>query len=194
MALASKSPVSVARARRRLWSAPISPARWFWLVVALLLAGGIVYLYISAVTTQSFAGPFTDPLRSFGIVAFALVLVTASYSLRRRFARSLPGKVQAWLWMHTWLGCAAIIIALLHENFTHILRNYCQNASCLTEAYGGTSALLALGFLVISGIVGRLLDRWQARLIAGDASTNGAGIVQAIEESLLEQEYTIERL
>lgn len=194
MALTSKIQAPVPAGGRRLWRAPVSPTRWFWLIVALLLAGSIIYLYISAVRTQAFPGPFNDPLRSFGIVAFVLVLVTAGYSLRRRFARSLPGKVQAWLWMHTWLGCAALLIALLHENFTHILRDYCQNASCLTEAYGGTSALLALFFLVISGIIGRLLDRWQARTIAGDASTNGAGIIQAIEESLLEQEYTIERL
>src|SRR3954470_23070341 len=160
MALASKSPPSspLARSSRRIWNAPASPARWVWLAIALLLAGAIVYLYISAVTTQSFPGPFNEPLRSFGIIAFTLVLATATYSLRRRFARNLPGKVQAWLWMHTWLGCTAIIIALLHENFTHILRNYCQNASCLTEAYWGTSALLALFFLVISGLVGRLLD------------------------------------
>lgn len=196
MALATQSPASPPQARtsRRIWHAPASPARWLWLAVALLLSGGIILLYIVALTTQPFPGPFNDPLRSFGIVAFALVLYTASYSLRRRFARSLPGKVQNWLWMHTWLGCAAILIALLHENFTHILHDACQNAGCLTNAYGGTGALLALFVLVLSGIAGRLLDRHQARSIARDAASNGAGIVQAIEERLLEQEYTIERL
>jgi hypothetical protein len=196
MALATQSSASPPQARtsRRFWHAPSSPARWLWLAVALLLCGGIILLYIVALTTQPFPGPFNDPLRSFGIVAFALVLCTASYSLRRRFARSLPGKVQNWLWMHTWLGGATILIALLHENFTHILHNACQNAGCLTNAYGGTSALLALFVLVLSGVAGRLLDRRQARSIARDASSNGAGIVQAIEERLLEQEYTIERL
>src|SRR5579885_227796 len=196
MALATQSPASPppARTSRRIWHAPSSPARWLWLAVALLLCGGIILLYIVALTMQPFPGPFNDPLRSFGIVAFALVLCTASYSLRRRFARSLPGKVQNWLWMHTWLGGAAILIALLHENFTHILHDACQNAGCLTNAYGGTSALLELFVLVLSGVAGRLLDRWQARSIARDASSNGAGIVQAIEERLLEQEYTIERL
>ncbi len=179
---------------RRIWRAPVSPTRLLWLGIALVFCAAIVLLYVFALATQPFPGPFNEPLRSFGIVAFALVLVTASYSLRRRFARNLPGKVQAWLWMHTWLGCAAILIALLHENFAHILHDYCQNASCLTNAYGGTSALLALFILVLSGIAGRLLDRWQARLIARDASSNGAGIAQAIEERALEQEYRIERL
>lgn len=196
MAFATRPPASPQpmRTPRRIWNAPVSPARWFWLIVALLLTGCIVLLYIFALITQPFPGPFNDPLRSFGIVAFALVLGTASYSLRRRFARQLPGKVQAWLWMHTWLGCAAILVALMHENFTHILRDYCQNASCLTSAYGGTSALIALIVLVLSGIAGRLLDGWQARGIAREASTNGAGIVQALEERMLELEYTIERL
>jgi len=48
--------------------------------------------------------------------------------------------------------------------------------------------------LVLSGIIGRLLDVWQAHGIARDASTNGIGIVQAIEERILELEYTVERL
>lgn len=196
MALTSKSATSPrsAGSARRIWQAPASPTRLLWLAGTLALSLGIVLLYIFALITQPFPGPFSDPLRSFGIVAFVLVLLTASYSLRRRFARNLPGKAQAWLWMHTWLGCATILIALLHENFTHILRDYCQNASCLTSSYGGTSALLALGVLVLSGITGRLLDKWQAHLIARDASSNGAGILQAVEERLLEQEYRIERL
>jgi hypothetical protein len=196
MSLVSKPAISSrpSSTPRRIWQAPLSPTRLLWLGIALLICVCIVLLYVFALATQPFPGPFNEPLRSFGIVAFTLVLVTASYSLRRRFARNLPGKVQAWLWMHTWLGCTAIVIALLHENFTHILRDYCQNASCLTNAYGGTSALLALFVLVLSGIVGRLLDRWQARLIARDANSNGAGIARAVEERSLEQEYRIERL
>jgi hypothetical protein len=196
MALETRSAASHHRpdAQRRTWRAPASRARLLWLIIALLISGGIMLLYLFALTTQTFPGPLSDPLRSFGIIAFALVLATASYSLRRRFARNLPGKAQDWLWMHTWLGCAAILIALLHENFAHVLRDYCQNASCLTNAYGGTGALLALFALVLSGIAGRLIDRWQARRIARDASSNGAGIVRGIEERLLEQEYRIERL
>ncbi len=151
-------------------------------------------MYLYALRTQPFPGPFNDPLRFFGIVAFVLVLLTASYSLRRRFARGLPGKVQDWLWMHTWVGIIAILIALLHENFTHITHDYCQNFTCFTNAYAGTSALLALIFLVVSGVIGRLLDVWQARVIAQDASANGVGIVRALEERILELEYVVERL
>lgn len=194
MALVTQSPPRRARPSQRAWRAPTSPACWLWLGGALALSGGALLLYASALVTQTSPGPFNDPLRSLGIAASALVLAVASYTLRRRFARGLPGKAQNWLWMHTWLGCAALPIALLHENFTHILHNLCPNAGCLTGAYGGTGALFALLLLVLSGIAGRLLDTWQARRIARDASTNGAGIARALEERLQEQEYTIERL
>ncbi len=179
---------------RRIWNTPASGARWLWLALSLLLYALIFALYLVAIKTQAFPGPFNEPLLGFGIIAFLLVLSTAAYSLRRRFARSLPGKAQAWLWMHTWVGIAALLIALLHENFTHILNNYCQNFSCFTNAYWGTTALLALAILVLTGIVGRLLDTWQAHNIARDASTNGVGIARAIEERILELEYEVERL
>jgi hypothetical protein len=159
-----------------------------------LLYGSVLAVYLIAIKTQPFAGPFNDPLRSFGIIALVLVLVTATYSLRRRFVRGLPGMARDWLWMHIWIGITAVLIALLHENFERIFHDYCQNASCFTEAYGGTSALFALILLVASGIIGRLLDVWQAHIIAGDASTNGVGIVQAIQQRILELEYTVERL
>ena len=186
--------ISQKGASGRIWRTPTSSAWWSWLLLSLLLYAGIFAWYLIAIKTQPFPGPFNDPLRSFGILAFALVLGTASYSLRRRFIRGLPGKAQAWLWMHTWLGLTAVLIALLHENFTHITHDYCQNMTCFTNAYWGTSALFALIFLVVSGIAGRLLDTWQARIIARDASTNGVGIARAIEERMLELEYTIERL
>jgi hypothetical protein len=191
MALATKPSLPT---QRRIWKAPITNAWWIWLVVSLLLYGSVYALYLVAIKTQQFPGPFNDPLRSFGILSFLLVLSTAAYSLRRRFARGLPGMARDWLWMHTWIGIIALLIAFLHENYTHILHDYCQNASCLTQSYCGTSALFALLFLVLSGIFGRLLDTWQARVIARDASMNGVGIARALEEQIQELEYTVERL
>jgi cytochrome b561 len=179
---------------RRIWKAPTSGARWLWLSFSLLLYLLLFALYLVAIKTQAFPGPLIQPLLSFGSVAFLLVLATGAYSLRRRFARGLPGKAQDWLWMHTWVGIAALLIALLHENFTHVLNNYCQNLNCFSNAYWGTAALLALAVLVLTGVIGRLLDRWQAHTIARDASANGVGIARAIEEHILELEYEIERL
>src|SRR6266851_270283 len=195
MVLATKpSTTAEQRPMRRLWKAPISKYFWLWLGISIVLYVGIYAWYLYALKTEPFAGPFTDPLRLFGIIAFLMVLGVAAYSLRRRFVRGLPGMARNWLWMHTWIGITAVLIALLHENYAHILNNYCQNASCFTQSYWGTSALLALIFLVLSGIIGRLLDTWQAHIIARDASMNGVGIARALEESILELEYTVERL
>jgi uncharacterized membrane protein len=195
MSIATKPSIQQAhRPQRRIWSVPISRARWLWLLPCILLYAGIYAWYLYAIKTQPFPGPFNDPLRLFGIIAFSMVLATAAYSLRRRFVRGLPGKAQDWLWMHIWVGITAVLIALLHENYIHILHDYCQNLRCFTQADAGTSALFALILLVVSGIAGRLLDMWQTRIISHDASTNGVGIVQTIEERILELEYTIERL
>ncbi len=64
----------------------------------------------------------------------------------------------------------------------------------LTEADAGMPALIALFLLVLTGIIGRLLDLWQAHEIAAEANSNGVGIPQAVEERLLELQLTVERL
>jgi hypothetical protein len=192
MSLATKSSLPT-RTQGRIWRVPISKARWYWLGASIILYVAILAWYLLASRTQQ-PDPIQDPFRLFGIIAFVLVLSTAAYALRRRFARGLPGKVQDWLWMHTWIGIITILIVLLHENFIGITNNFCQNLTCLTDAKWGLSALFALLFLVVSGIVGRLLDIWQTHIIAADASTNGVGIPRALEERILELEYVVERL
>jgi hypothetical protein len=158
-----------------------------------LLYVALLLWYYHTLHVQKYPSPFTDPLRLFGIISFGLVFATASYSLRRRFVRVLPGKVQHWLWMHTWLGIAAILIAFLHENYDHITYDYCQNLSCLTHTYWATGALFSLILLVVSGIAGRLLDFWQTKVIAREASSNGVGIERSLEERLRALEYIVER-
>lgn len=129
-----------------------------------------------------------------GPAAYLLVVVGAAYSLRMRFIRNLPGKAQSWLWMHTWIGMCALLIAGLHENFRFVLSGFCFDLSCITGNYLGMLALYSLIFIVSSGITGRLLDRWQAHVIAREANTNGVGIAGAVRSRLLELEYVIERL
>jgi hypothetical protein len=179
---------------RRIWHAPTSIVRWYWLGGSFLFYIGLLAWYFYAIKTQQFPGPLNDPLRLFGITASVLVLSTAAYSLRRRFTRGLPGKVQAWLWMHTWVGIITILIVFLHENFQFITHDFCTYAGCLTDTYWAGGALFSLIFLVVSGVTGRLLDIWQTRVIAKDASTNGVGIVRALQERILELEYVVERL
>ncbi len=182
------------RSLRRIWRAPASKAKWFWLAGSVLFYGAIYAWFYMSVKAQGGADPNNDPFRLFGITAYVLVLGTAAYSLRRRFARGLPGKVQSWLWMHTWIGIITILIAFLHENYVFVANGFVQRLTDLTDMYWAGGALFALIFLVISGVTGRLLDLWQTRLIAHEASTNGVGIVRALEERILELEYTVERL
>jgi hypothetical protein len=181
--------------QRRIWKAPTSNFKWYWLALSAVVFIAIVLWYIYTVKTQQFPDPSVDPLRFFGIISFGLVLITSSYSLRRRFMRGLPGKVQSWLWMHTWLGVITILIAILHENFAHITHDFFpEGLATFTDLYCALAALYGLLFLVVSGITGRLLDIWQTRIIAHEASSNGVGIVRSVEERMLELEYTIERL
>jgi hypothetical protein len=194
MALTTKQPqLSQQPTLRRLWKAPTSAARWYWLIGSILLYIGITVWYIYTLKTQKYPGPINDPLRLFGIIAYIIVLMTAIYSLRRRFIHDLPGRVQDWLWMHIWFGIASILIVFMHENYAYITHDYCPGLGCLTTEYFAASALFALIFLVVSGITGRLLDIWQTRVIAREASSNGVGIVRTLEERLLELEYSIER-
>lgn len=193
MALATKPP-SQGRTIQRIWKTPGSKINWIMLVVSLLVYGGIYAWYLNALKTQPYAGPYSDPLRLFGIVAFGLVLVVAAYTLRRRFVRRLSGRVQNWLWAHTWFGVISILIAFLHENYMNILHDFYFTRMRFTEADLGMPALYALLLLVISGVAGRLLDSWQAHVIAAEANSNGVGIVQAVQERLHELDLTVERL
>ncbi len=176
MALITKPPVQQ-RTVRRIWKTPGSWFNWLFLLLSLVILGCVYLPYRSALATQLYPGPYNDPFRQFGIVSFCLVLLVAAYTLRRRFVRSLPGKVQNWLWLHIWFG---VIIALSVSRFT--------------EASFGMSALLALLLLVLTGVLGRLLDMWQARVIASEADTNGVGITRAVEDRLFELELAVERL
>ena len=159
------------------------------------MAYGFLYkIYLDSLKSNPYAGPYTDPLRLYGIVSFVLVLLVTAYTLRRRFIRILPGKVQNWLWLHTWFGILAILVAFMHENYLNIIHDLRFTEARFTEGLAGTSALYALLLLVLTGMTGRLLDVWQARTIAKEANTNGVGIIQVVEERLHELEQTIERL
>ena len=185
-------PSSQSRRRRRLWRVPHSNVWWISLLVALLLYG-LIFAYF--VKTGGFADkPGTGSLPRLGIIAFFLLPIPLAYTLRRRFFRTLPGKAQDWLWVHTWTGITILLTIMLHANFYYVLRGYCYSSACLTSFYGGPIALDGLFLLIASGIIGRVLDWRLARKIANDASSNGVGIVEALHERLRELEYTVERL
>ncbi|MGH2495054.1 MAG: hypothetical protein ACRDIV_10160 [Ktedonobacteraceae bacterium] len=193
MALVNKSAAQQ-RPVRRIWKTPGSKWNWMFLMLSLIIIGAVYQISRNAVAAKVSPDPNNDPFRQFGVVSFVLVLVVASYSLRRRFARGLPGKVQDWLWLHTWLGIISVLVAFIHENFLNVTYDFEWTRDRFTEANFGMSALFALLFLVVSGIVGRLLDRWQARVIAAEADTNGVGINRSVQERQFELSLKVERL
>ena len=193
MALANR-PMTQQRPVRRIWKTPGSRWNWVFLAISVVTFGWVYLLYRNAIATQLYPGPYNPPFRQFGVVSFALVLLVAAYTLRRRFARNLPGKVQNWLWLHVWFGVISVLIACMHENFQNITYDFEWTKTRFTEYYFGTSALFALILLVVSGVVGRLLDVWQARVIAGEADTNGVGISRSVQERMFELSLKVERL
>jgi len=192
VAVANKVP-GEAKSARRVWKTPGSKFNWLFLASSLIILGciSLIYRFASAIARPY---PSNDPFRAFGIVAFVLVLLVAAYSLRRRFVRRLPGKVQNWLWLHIWFGVISILITCMHEDFQNITHDFSFLSDRFTEAAYGTTALYALLLLVLTGVIGRLLDIWQARVIAGEADTNGAGIARAVTERLGDLSLTLERL
>lgn len=195
MALATKPPLQERqRTIRRIWKTPGSKFNWICLAISLLTYGYLYKIYLDSLKSNPYAGPYMDPFRLYGIVSFVLVLLVAAYTLRRRFIRILPGKVQNWLWLHTWFGILAILIAFMHENYLNIIHDLRFTQARFTEGQAGTSALYALLLLVVTGVIGRLLDIWQARTIAKEAHMNGVGIIQVVEERMHELGQTIERL
>jgi hypothetical protein len=199
MALARKSTVEQGnqpseRTVRRIWKTPGSVYNWLFLALSIIIVGWIALFYRVAVATQAYPGPYNEPFRAFGIVSFGLVIVVAAYTLRRRFVRSLPGKVQNWLWLHMWLGIITVLIVFMHDNFQNVTHDFLFDATRFSEYGYGTTAMYTLLVLVLTGVVGRLLDMWQARVIAGEADTNGVGISRSIEDRLFELSLSVGRL
>src|SRR5258708_21511337 len=112
MAIARKPQIEQKK-DRRIWKTPVSPISWLALGSALLV---LLIVVLIGQMSGVMPDPTVDPYREFGIVAFIMVLLVATYSLRRRFVRHLPGRVQDWLWVHIWLGIASVLIASIHEN------------------------------------------------------------------------------
>jgi hypothetical protein len=69
----TKQPSVQPKQVRRIWKTPGSKWNWLWLASSLFILGWVCLIYRSAIATQDYPGPYNDPLRDFGIVAFLLV-------------------------------------------------------------------------------------------------------------------------
>lgn len=190
------SPTSNApRSTKSLWHTPTSKAALFWFLFAFLYCVLFYTLYAVLFKAPILTGPWFDHVFRAGVMSYVAIIAVAAYSLRTRFLHNMPWKAQNWVWMHIWIGLAAVFLALLHDDFSFITHWDCTaQQNCITAHFWGMPSLYALIFIVLSGIVGRLLDMWQTRVISRDASTNGFGIAKAIRVRLVELRYVIERL
>ncbi len=177
---------------RRIWHTPTSKAARAWFLFALIYCAAFYILYAVLFKAPIFTGPWFDHVFRAGVMSYLMIVGVAAYSLRTRFMQGLPWKAQNWVWMHVWLGVAAVLLALLHADFRFVLHGYCSNLSCVTAHYWGMPSLYALIFIALSGVFGKLLDKWQAHIIAQDVIVNG--IAKAIKGHLQDLQYVIERL
>ncbi len=194
MAITTNTPPK--KVAQRIWHTPTSKAAIYWLIFAAAYSAlfYMLYLIVLHAKTRLITGPFFDVVFRCGVMSYIMILAVAAYSLRARFFHGMPWKAQSWVWAHMWVGIASILLALLHADFRYILHFNCNGLSCVTDEYWALPSLYGLIFLVVSGIVGRLLDRQQTQVIAEEASTNGVGIAKAIPGRLVELEYIVERL
>lgn len=193
MATSMKTPTT--KTGHRLWHTPTSKAALYWFLLTLFYCTFFycAYLIMPKTRTLLLKGTFFDTVFRCGIMSYVMILAVAAYSLRTRFLRGLPWKAQNWVWFHMWVGIASLALALLHADFRFITHFGCGGSVCITDKYLALPALYSLIYIALSGAVGKLLDRWQTRVIAEDASSNGVGIAKAVKSRMLELEYVIER-
>lgn len=188
----AKSGTHKERRRRPLqaWSTPRARSRWFWLGIGGLAIAVVLAWYLWRGSLDAWQGIE----RLTGEIAGGIFFIACFYSLRRRLWKRLPGKLESWLWMHIGLGILLIPLLWLHAQNILLNNPSCLQVSCFTEAYAGRAALLAVLIVLITGFSVRIADRWQGRLIARDAQTNGIGLISALEARLAEIDFAIERL
>jgi hypothetical protein len=195
MSLVSKPTDPHSPPIRRLWKVSMSKGWWIWLVLSIMLYGATQLWFLQRMRGVSPGQPVgTGPMSIFGWISLALMVLATAYTLRRRYIRGLPGHAQNWLWMHLTIGTIAALVAMLHANYDHVLSNINLSMSSLLAGDAGPLAGYALYALVSSGLIGRLLDHWSARVMTREANTNGIGIPEAVEQHLEELEARIERL
>jgi hypothetical protein len=77
-----------------------------------------------------------------GLLALLVIILVMTYSLRKRVARGMPGRLDSWLWAHLYLGVLTLFIIALHAEF-RFGWNYASLATVL------------LALVIITGVIGR---------------------------------------
>jgi hypothetical protein len=127
------------------------------LVSSLILVGSLsFFLWCIHVSNDMGGDSFAGLVFAIAATIF-MFLAALSFSLRRRARRRNIGELNGVLNWHVSFGVLALIMVFLHS-----FGNYNPRT--------GTYALYGMVALVISGLVGRMLDRIMPRLISGKVS------------------------
>lgn len=153
----------------------LSGAQWVATWVAVLTGVGLAYLYIMYQQSND-ASP--DSIYGYGFAiggTALLLLVGLGYVLRKRVGRRKPGRLHALLAWHMAGGLLGLVLILMHADGNFNPRT-------------GTYALYGLIGVVVSGVIGRVLDRLSPRMAARVAlqalSASGEERLDDLEEEL----------
>lgn len=144
--------------------------------MTLLVLGASGAIFVWYIRTGRDASPDSIAGYAYAIAGTAcVVLATLLYSIRRRSRKRGVGQLNAALSWHVFLGIIGLILLGLHSfgNF---------------NPRTGTYALYGMIALVISGFVGRVLDHFVPRLIAGQVrkalTEQGEDRIESISQKL----------
>lgn len=114
--------------------------QWILLIAVTGLLSWALYYWAPAL---AISGIEIAVIYILGLLAVLIIILVMSYSLRKRLARGIPGRLDNWLWAHLYLGILALFIIALHAEF-----RFGWNYS--------TVAAVLLGLVIVTGVVGRL--------------------------------------
>ncbi len=172
---AAGSPTTQAERPRYPWlSSGYSRAQWAAAITALVTGIGLAFLYLYYSRTNDVS---PDSLYGYGFAiagTVLLLLVGVGYVLRKRLLRHW-GRLHTFLAWHMVGGLLGLLLILMHAAGNFNMRT-------------GTYALWGLIGVVISGLIGRVFDRFAPRLAAKAAlqavSASGEERLDALEQEL----------
>ena len=169
------SPHNSERPRYPLLGQGFSRAQWSSALIALAAGIGLAYLYIRSSQSTDFS-PDSTYGYGFAIAGTSLLLLVGlGYPLRKRLGRRWPGRLHTFLAWHMTGGLLGLLLILMHAagNF---------------NPRSGTYALYGLIGIVISGFIGRAIDRLAPRKAAKAAlealSASGEERLDDLEQEL----------
>lgn len=124
-----------------------------WLIMSLVLSAVAIGFYLWD-APKHIGGPSGSTFvgLTLGITAFAMMLLLAGLSLRRKVPHWRIGRAQTWLRMHIWFGLLVCLLVALHSGFK----------------VGGTMTLwlwILLAIVTATGLYGLILQQMVPALL-----------------------------